>query len=118
MHSIDQSADTSMSALCKACGACCSTSKDWPRFTLESDTDIDRIPATLIDDRQAAMRCSGDRCAALTGTVGIMTACSIYEIRPIVCRDCLPGDDACQIARTAHSLSRLVAVPVASMTRR
>lgn len=79
---------------------------------METDQDIERIPAALVDDKQAGMRCSGDRCAALTGEVGKATACSIYAIRPIVCRDCLPGDDACQIARAAHGLSRLVAIPI------
>ena len=28
---------------CRACGACCSFSPEWPRFSLESDADLDRI---------------------------------------------------------------------------
>ena len=39
------------------------------------------------------MRCSGNRCVALVGEVGISTACAIYAVRPHVCRPCLPGDD-------------------------
>jgi Fe-S-cluster containining protein len=102
-------AATPDSALCQACGACCAHSREWPRFTLEDDADIDRIPAALIDDSQARMRCEGERCAALSGEIGAATACTIYDVRPLVCRDCLPGDDACSIARAARGMA-----PVAS----
>jgi Fe-S-cluster containining protein len=91
-------------ALCQACGACCAHSRDWPRFTLEDDADIDRIPSALIDDGQARMRCEGDRCAALSGEIGTASACTIYAVRPLVCRDCVPGDDACSIARSARGM--------------
>ena len=93
------------SALCQACGACCAHSREWPRFTLEDDAEIDRIPAAMIDDSQARMRCDGDRCAALSGEIGTATACTIYAARPLVCRDCVPGDDACSIARTARGMA-------------
>lgn len=99
------------SALCQACGACCAHSRDWPRFTLEDDAEIDLIPLALIDDSQARMRCEGDRCAALAGEVGTATACTIYAVRPLVCRDCIPGDDACSIARAARGMA-----PVAPIT--
>jgi Fe-S-cluster containining protein len=92
------------SVLCQSCGACCAFSKEWPRFSLESDADLARIPAELIDDTQGRMRCLGDRCAALTGEVGRATACSIYPLRPQVCRACEPGDDACRMARERHGL--------------
>lgn len=97
-----QSSVSSDSALCQACGACCAYSHEWPRFTLETDAEIERIPAALIDDSQSRMRCEGERCAALSGEIGIASACTIYQIRPIVCRDCLPGDDACTMARAAR----------------
>ena len=90
------------SGLCQSCGACCAHSHEWPRFTLETDAEIERIPAALIDDSQSRMRCEGERCAALSGEIGIASACTIYEVRPIVCRDCLPGDDACTMARAAR----------------
>lgn len=93
------------STLCQACGACCAHSHEWPRFTLEDDAEIDRIPAVLIDESQARMRCDGDRCAALSGAIGTATACTIYDVRPLVCRDCRPGDDACSIARAAHGMA-------------
>src|SRR5215467_14225976 len=84
---------------CRACGACCSFSPEWPRFSLESDADLDLIPSAYVDGDLAGMRCSGDRCAALVGEVGISTACAVYTVRPDVCRACLPGDDSCKMAR-------------------
>ena len=89
---------------CRNCGACCSYSRDWPRFTLESDADIDRIPDELVDEMRAGMRCQGNRCSALIGGVGVSTSCGIYDLRPDVCRDCQPGDDACLIARRHFDL--------------
>jgi hypothetical protein len=38
-------------------------SADWPRFALEGDADLDRIPRALVDDRHWRMRCNGDRCS-------------------------------------------------------
>ena len=91
-------------ASCQACGAGCAFSRDWPRFSTEDDADLDRIPCELVDDGLGRMRCDGDRCAALLGEVGVSTACAIYEIRPEVCRACVPGDDACRMARRAFGL--------------
>jgi uncharacterized protein len=95
--------------LCQSCGACCSYSANWPRFTIEDDAALDLIPAKYVNARQSAMRCDGDRCAALTGDVGVATSCAIYAVRPEVCRTCLPGDAECNMARRRHGLSLLVA---------
>lgn len=95
------------SALCQACGACCDYSADWPRFWTDSDEEIARIPPGLVAADGSGMACAGSRCKALTGVVGEATACSIYLARPAVCRDCVPGDDACTMARARHGLSAL-----------
>lgn len=87
------------SAMCRACGACCSYSREWPRFGLEDDVDLDRIPPAFVDDVHGRMRCHGDRCAALIGEVGVSTSCAVYAVRPDVCRACQPGDHACLTAR-------------------
>jgi hypothetical protein len=92
-------------AHCQSCGACCSYSAEWPRFSLESEAALALIPPAYVDDGNGRMRCDGDRCAALVGEIGIATACAIYAVRPDVCRACLPGDDACQTARRRFSLS-------------
>ena len=106
------SSDPVAQSPCQACGACCSTSAEWPRFSTESDEVLDRIPAALVAPSLSGMRCIGDRCAALTGIVGCHTACSIYDVRPEVCRACLPGDDACTIARLRHGLPVIAGEPI------
>ena len=60
--------------------------------------------AALVAADQSGMRWTGTRCAALAGEVGKATACTIYAVRPQVCRDCMPGDDACAMARARHGL--------------
>lgn len=94
---------------CNTCGACCSYAADWPRFTIEHDDALARLPDDLVDDGLSGMRCHDARCAALTGAVGVATSCSVYSDRPQVCRDCQPGDEACGIARQAHGLPLLAA---------
>jgi Fe-S-cluster containining protein len=91
-------------APCRSCGACCSFSKDWPRFSTEDDLDLDRIPPEFIDRRLDRIRCDGDRCYALAGEVGVATSCRIYDVRPNVCRACSPGDEACRLARHRFGL--------------
>ncbi|WP_245440889.1 YkgJ family cysteine cluster protein [Mesorhizobium sanjuanii] len=89
---------------CQSCGACCSYSAEWPRFSTEDDAQLDRIPQKYVSSNEAGMRCDGVRCSALSGEVGKHTACGIYELRPDVCRACMPGGDDCLMARRAHGL--------------
>jgi Fe-S-cluster containining protein len=93
---------------CRTCGACCDYSALWPRFSLETDADIARIPDDLVARDGGGMRCTGHRCAALAGTIGKLVACTIYDVRPLVCRDCLPGDAACNLARERHGLAAII----------
>ena len=90
---------------CQSCGACCSYSAEWPRFSTEDDAQLDRIPEKYVAADLSGMRCDGVRCSALTGEVGKSTACGIYELRPDVCRACMPGDDECLMARRAQGFS-------------
>ena len=90
---------------CRNCGACCAYSREWPRLTLEDDDAIALIPPELLDDAAGRMRCDGDRCLALDGEIGVATSCRIYEVRPEVCRACLPGDPECLTARRRHGLA-------------
>lgn len=96
------------SSPCQSCGACCSYSNNWPRFTTEDDAALDRIPAKFVNDRLSGMKCDGNRCSALTGVVGQSTACGIYAVRPEVCRTCIPGDPECTMARRRFGLAELV----------
>lgn len=93
---------------CQSCGACCATSRHWPRFTIEEDAALDLIPQQLVNDRLSGMRCEGERCSALQGQVGAATSCGIYAMRPEVCRTCMPGDPECAMARRRHGLPQLV----------
>jgi hypothetical protein len=92
---------------CQACGACCSYSQNWPRFSIESDEALDSIPARFVNEKLSGMRCDGDRCSALSGRIGVATSCTIYEVRPEVCRTCMPGDLECAMARKKHGLPAL-----------
>jgi Fe-S-cluster containining protein len=89
---------------CQSCGACCAHDPAWPRFSLESDEDIARLPDAMVAADGSGMRWTGTRCAALSGHVGRAVTCTVYEARPIVCRDCQPGDEACRTARAARGL--------------
>ena len=80
---------------------------NWPRFTTEDDDALDLIPEKFVNDRLSGMRCDGDRCTALSGQIGIATACTIYAVRPEVCRTCMPGDAECAMARRRHGLPAL-----------
>jgi Fe-S-cluster containining protein len=92
-------------SMCQSCGACCAYSREWPRFTMESDAAIARIAQTYVDHAQGRLRCDGDRCSALLGEVGVATSCAVYPVRPDVCRACEPGDDACRMARRKFGLN-------------
>jgi Fe-S-cluster containining protein len=89
---------------CNTCGACCSQSPEWPRFSTETESQLDQIPAEYVSRDECGMRCDGARCSALVGKVGQSTSCSIYEIRPDVCRACVPGGGDCLIARRGQRL--------------
>ncbi len=94
--------------LCQSCGACCSYSQNWPRFSIEDDEALALIPQQFVNARQSGMRCDGDRCSALSGKVGVGVRCGIYAVRPEVCRTCMPGDSECNMARRKHGLSSVV----------
>jgi hypothetical protein len=73
---------------------------------VETEADILAIPAAFASER--GMRCEGNRCSALDGDVGVQTSCTIYAVRPEVCRSCQPGDAECNIARKKFGLAALV----------
>jgi uncharacterized protein len=89
---------------CQTCGACCAYSSEWPRFSVENDAALARIPPRFVDEERGRMRCEGNRCTALVGEVGIATSCAVYAVRPDVCRVCSPGDDECLQARALFNL--------------
>lgn len=75
---------------------------------MEDESDLDRIPSAFVSADLSGMRCDGNRCSALAGEVGVSTSCTLYDVRPIVCRACEPGDEGCRMARQRFGLSALV----------
>lgn len=103
---------------CTRCGACCASFRvDFAREELQSEGGA--VPDGLaVEVNGAICRLRGTdhsppRCAALTGTVGVRTACGIHEWRPSPCREFghrAPmgiGDEACTRARARHGLPAL-----------
>ena len=113
---------------CQACGACCSHFFNDDLDDLElpgiygkglsiANRDASKIPAKLVvidivkfHDTKASLQeawLRGKRvmgrwqCRALKGTIGERCACSIYDIRPKVCREFEPGSQGCILAREA-----------------
>jgi uncharacterized protein len=82
---------------CQSCGACCAYSWEWP--TLIGPGDGDGLPFHLIEDGR--MRCNGNRCAALSGELGEEVSCTVYEDRPLVCREFAAGSEDCRMVRMA-----------------
>lgn len=101
---LDDGAAQAGDDVCRTCGACCSYSAEWPRFSLESEARLELIPPELVAEDERGMRCTGARCTALVGTVGQSTSCAIYPLRPEVCRACSPGDAECREARRHFGL--------------
>lgn len=75
---------------CRSCGACCSFSPTSPRFSTETEAALDLLPARFVAANEQGMRCEGARCSALVGRVGSETSCQVYDLRPDVCRACVP----------------------------
>src|SRR5712691_754742 len=61
-------------AICRAGGACSSFSSEWPRFSVEDDADLDRIPPAFVDDARGA-------CGAMAIAVRLSWAMSAYRRR-------------------------------------
>ena len=87
---------------CLACGACCAYSDSWPAFI--GDGDGAGIPDELIDFDHGRMLCYRSRCSALAGEVGNRAQCSVYENRPLVCREFQPGSEDCIMVRRQFKL--------------
>jgi Fe-S-cluster containining protein len=96
---------------CQRCGACCAHYRVSFYWAEADDAPGGHIPAALTQPLNAHMRCmSGTsskqpRCVALQGDIGHSVGCGIYEQRPQVCREVMPGDPQCLKARAAHGLS-------------
>jgi len=98
-----------MESPCTRCGACCAFFHvDFSVHELQSRGGV--VPDGLSEAVNGHIcRLRGTdwlppRCAALTGQIGVQTACAIYEWRPGPCREFEQGSDACTRARARHGL--------------
>ncbi|WP_126445124.1 YkgJ family cysteine cluster protein [Sulfuricystis multivorans] len=107
--------DSSPSVCCR-CGACCATYRvTLPRVELASHSS-GWVPNEMTEPYTPTTACMREhpdmpgRCIALVGVVGESVRCTIYERRPVACRDFAPlslldiGDEACNEARRRHGL--------------
>lgn len=105
--------------VCQSCGACCVTYRvTLPRADLDSHPR-GWVPAHLTQPYTPTTACMREtpehpgRCIALSGDIGNMVNCAIYDQRPAACRDFAPlsaiglGDDACDDARRRCGLAPL-----------
>lgn len=110
---------------CTACGACCFS--ELPEYVRVFGVDTDRM-----DDRamgfthflgnRCFMRIEGGRCAALVleapDDAPPRFTCSIYEMRPDVCRSLARGSGACRADRHEKKDRPLLAVQQLIQLRR
>ena len=71
---------------------------------------LEGLPERMVEKVTPVMACmagthaSSPRCVALQGQVGERVRCAVYEQRPPVCRDVVPGDARCLEALQRHGL--------------
>lgn len=90
---------------CMKCGACCAYWHNIPVREKEVK-DIDKrlkiyLKPSPLEPRGLSMKSveGTKRCVGLEGIVGQSVKCSIYDIRPPVCRRFEPGSDLCKKVR-------------------
>ena len=79
---------------CRKCGACCFGAHGW----IDVDFAFDSTSENLVDQNfrgdGAWMLMKDGHCICLKGEIGDCL-CTIYEERPMSCREFKPGDGSC-----------------------
>ena len=104
---------------CQSCGACCCNTDengaedyvDYVQVTARSP--LAKQPSllrklTVLNARgERHMKLPGEeqRCAALSGTLGVRVSCVIYALRPAGCRKVVPGSKECRRDRRERGIS-------------
>ncbi len=104
---------------CVACGACCFTTL--PTAIRVTGEDYSRLgdraeTATLWVGNKCYMALADGHCAALVVTADARFECSLYAVRPAVCRDLARGGGSCAAER--YEKSERPHVAVESLRRR
>lgn len=99
---------------CLSCGACCVSDFEALDYVHLFEPEVDRLVAKgkghlvyeektygepMYSMRTRSDSCGNCRCVALEGTIGEKVACTIYDIRPEICRKFKPGSTCCLGAR-------------------
>lgn len=104
---------------CLKCGACCAYYRASFYWAEADDATPGGVPVDMTEKLAELHRVmkgtnhSNPRCIALEGTIGEDVSCSIYEHRPMVCRDFHPSwvngkpDERCDQARARWGLPPL-----------
>lgn len=86
---------------CNSCGACCSHYEmiDFARNDPEAKWLLKNGYAEKVEGKRDRLQMKlqpGNRCMALAGIVGEETSCSIYDHRPMTCRNYQAGGSRCR----------------------
>ena len=95
---------------CVQCGACCSTYRVSFYWAEAQELGLPDASVQKLTPHLACMAGTNSpqpRCHALSGEVGSLVTCSLYEQRPSACRELQPGEDKCNRARARHGLPAL-----------
>ncbi len=106
---------------CLSCGACCAYFRTVFYWREAGNGTAASVPEDMTEDVNQFLRAmkgtseKNPHCVALQGKIGESVFCSIYDIRPSVCRNFPPSfldgkqNLNCDRARTAHGLAPLPA---------
>lgn len=90
---------------CRACGTCCNAFRVSFHWSEASPLSPYQVPEDMIEQVSPHIACMRGTHArqpgytAHVGSVGVSSACSIYEKRPSPCREVTFGDEKCLRAR-------------------
>jgi Fe-S-cluster containining protein len=99
---------------CRSCGACCGAADEDEGAASVDATDRERMGQRRVQlyvlgsttaaqwKRQRSGPCAGREallCSALRGSLFERVSCAMYDVRPSVCRDFVPGSDRCLAVR-------------------
>ena len=94
---------------CLECGACCAKEPCWVEVS-QSDFEFLDDPelVTSGDILPWSMKTKGEKfqCVALDGKVGEKVFCTIYEKRPMICRQVQRGSEICLYMLGWHKIGR------------
>lgn len=98
---------------CKSCGACCCHDSDplWVEVTAEEAKGYSPYWTVPGDVEAFAMKFKDGKCKRLVGLPGISVFCTIYQIRPAICRKVQPGDEICVERLAAMRAKKSATVP-------